>query len=679
MGFFTPWFLAGAVAVGLPIWLHLLKRHKTDPKLFPSLMFFEYRETSSVKHRRLDHILLFILRTLMILLLALLFASPFIRRSAAASDGKKLTVVAVDRSFSMRYGDRLARAKNQAMQVLGNIKPGDQAQVIALAGQVQALTQVTNDAAALRAAVAAVQPGDSRASFGELARYLRTLSEGQKMPLEVHLASDLQKSAMPPGFADLRLAPATNLILHPVGGADKNWTVENVVAPRRVFDPKRVKIQATIAGFATPAAKRNVTLLLNGRELQSKSVDVPENGRGQVEFLGLDAPYGFSKGEVRIDSGDALPGDDRYYFSTERTDPRKVLFIDDGRRPRAELYFRAALDSSGDGGFQMETLRPEVASGATFTNYAFVVLNDLGSVPENLDNSLQHYVNAGGSLLVSLGPGSAVLPRVPVLDEAIQASSYAGREGDRFLTVTDIDAGHPALRSVERFTGVKFYQAIHVGSAKSRVLAKLNDQTPLVLERTIGEGKVLAFTSTFDNVLNDLPIHASWVPFVAQTALYLGGGGAEQPVNLAVDTYVELRAGDSKGAAAEVSDPDGKRVLSLEEAVKARNFALDREGFYEIKTAAGRRSLVAVHADRRESDLAPIPPETLDLWKGTGGVDATSTGGAAGAGEAADKPWGLWPYILLLLLGVAVAESVVADGFLRPSAPQREAMKREAA
>ena len=53
-------------------------------------MFFEQRETSSVKHRRLDHILLFALRTLMLILLALLFASPFIRRSAAASDGKKL-------------------------------------------------------------------------------------------------------------------------------------------------------------------------------------------------------------------------------------------------------------------------------------------------------------------------------------------------------------------------------------------------------------------------------------------------------------------------------------------------------------------------------------------------------------------------------------------------------------
>jgi hypothetical protein len=568
MGFFAPWFLAGVVAVGLPVWLHLLKRHKTDPKLFPSLMFFEYREVSSMKHRRLEHLLLFALRVAMLILLALLFASPFIRRSNAAPDGKKITVVAIDRSFSMRTADRFARAKDEALKVLANLKPGDQAQVIALGGNVQALTQVITDPAELRAAVAAVQPGDSRGSFGELARYLRTLSEGQKLPLEVHLASDLQKSGMPPGFTDLRLDAGTNLILHPVGGTVPNWTLENVVAPRRIYDPKRVRMQATITGFGTPAAKRTVTLTLNSRVSQTKTVDVPENGRAQVEFLGLDAPYGFSRGEMRIDSADMLPGDDHFFFSVERADPRKVLFVDDGRRARAELYFRSALDSSGDGAFQMETLRPEVASTATLSNYAFIVLSDLGSLPQGFDTALQRYVSNGGSVLVALGPAAAVMPRVPVLDETIQTANYAAREGERFLSVTDLDAGHPAMRSVDRFSGVKFYQTIHVTSSKSRIVAKLNDQTPLVLERSIGEGKVLAFTSTFDNVLNDLPIHAAWVPFVAQTALYLGGGGAEQPVNLPVDSYVELRAvantGNNSGAAAEVLDPDGKRVLSFE-------------------------------------------------------------------------------------------------------------------
>lgn len=683
MGFFAPWFLAGAVAVGLPVWLHLLKRHKTDPKLFPSLMFFEYREVSSMKHRRLEHLLLFALRVAMVILLALLFASPFIRRSNAAPDGKKITVVAIDRSFSMRAGDRLQKAKDEALKVLANLKPGDQAQVIALGGSVQALTQVINDPAELRAAVASVQPGDSRGSFGELARYLRTLSEGQKLPLEVHLASDLQKSAMPPGFTDLRLDTGTALILHPVGGTLPNWTVENVVAPRRIYDPKRVRMQATIAGFGTPSAKRTVSLALNSRVLQTKTVDVPENGRAQVEFLGLDAPYGFSRGEMRIDSADTLPGDDHFFFSVERADPRKVLFVDEGRQPRAELYFRAALDSSGDGAFQMETLRPEVASAATLSNYAFIVLSDLSVIPPGFDAALQRYVSNGGSVLVALGPAAAVLPRVPVLDETIQASNYAGPEGERFLSVTDLDAGHPAMRSVDRFSGVKFYQTIHVTASKSRVLAKLNDQTPLVLERSIGEGKVLAFTSTFDNRLNDLPIHAAWVPFVAQTALYLGGGGAEQPVNLPVDSYVELRSvantGRNSGAAPEVLDPDGKRVLSLEEAVKANNFALNREGFFEIKTASGRHSVIAAHADRRESDLAPIPKETLDLWKGTGSLDPASAAAAAGGDAANPKPWGLWPYILLLLLGVAVAESVVASGYLRPVVQERGELKKEAA
>ena len=75
MGFFAPWFLAGIAAVGLPVWIHLLKKHRTDPRLFPSLMLFEKREQSSVKHRRLDYIVLFLLRAAMLVLLALLCAA----------------------------------------------------------------------------------------------------------------------------------------------------------------------------------------------------------------------------------------------------------------------------------------------------------------------------------------------------------------------------------------------------------------------------------------------------------------------------------------------------------------------------------------------------------------------------------------------------------------------------
>jgi len=269
---------------------------------------------------------------------------------------------------------------------------------------------------------------------------------------------------------------------------------------------------------------------------------------------------------------------------------------------------------------------------------------------------------------------------VPVLDEATapEPTSYAGRERDRFLSVSEIDTGHPALRNVERFTGVRFLQVVRVTPTKSKVLARLNDQTPLVLERQIGEGKVLVFTSPFNNIENDLPVHASWVPFIQQSAVYLGGGGAEQPVNLTVDSYLELRSGN-QGAAAEVLGPDGNRLLTLDEAAKAKNFQLVKEGFFEVKTASGRRSLIAAHADRRESDLSVIPSETLDLWKATGEGD-TSGGGTFGSENQDDKkPWGLWPYVLLLLLGIAVAESLVADRYLRPPIEDQPGKRKEAA
>jgi len=54
VGFLTPWFLAGLAAVGLPVWLHLLKKHRNVPMPFSSLMFFERRTQSSIKHRRLQ-------------------------------------------------------------------------------------------------------------------------------------------------------------------------------------------------------------------------------------------------------------------------------------------------------------------------------------------------------------------------------------------------------------------------------------------------------------------------------------------------------------------------------------------------------------------------------------------------------------------------------------------------
>src|SRR5580692_436367 len=125
MGLLAPWFLAGTVLAGLPIYIHLLRRHDTTPQPFSSLMFFERRTQSSIKHRRLRYLLLLALRLAVILLLVLAFANPFIHRSAASVSSDKLLLTVVDDSFSMRAGTRLEDAKRDALAVLASKRPLD--------------------------------------------------------------------------------------------------------------------------------------------------------------------------------------------------------------------------------------------------------------------------------------------------------------------------------------------------------------------------------------------------------------------------------------------------------------------------------------------------------------------------------------------------------------------------
>src|SRR5215475_3442204 len=165
MGFLTPWFLAGAAAVGLPVWLHLLRKHKTTPLPFGSLMFFERRTQSSIKHRRLRYLLLFAARALLVLLLVLAFAHPYMRQQVLG--GKRtgeVTVLAIDNSLSMRAGNRLDQAKQTAKSVVNGLRVGQRAQVLAFGSRVQVMSEVTDDHNSLKAAIDGIAESDARTS-----------------------------------------------------------------------------------------------------------------------------------------------------------------------------------------------------------------------------------------------------------------------------------------------------------------------------------------------------------------------------------------------------------------------------------------------------------------------------------------------------------------------------------
>ena len=231
-----------------------------------------------------------------------------------------------------------------------------------------------------------------------------------------------------------------------------------------------------------------------------------------------------------------------------------------------------------------------------------------------------------------------------------------------------VDFSYPALEQAQpgRDNGgwgeVKVYYAVGIDPGQARVAARLNDGTPLLLDKQMGEGHILLFTSGLENLTNDLPLHPVFVAFVDRMARYLSGDERVSGSRL-VDSFVQLRAGPGAAGNVEVIDPQGRRALTLSVARTAQSFRLASAGFYQIHFANGRDAVLGVNPDRRESDLAPMAQDVQQLWSGSSGEQVARTAGAAAAPMKQQRV-SLWWYVMLLALMVALAETAFASEYM---------------
>jgi hypothetical protein len=397
-----------------------------------------------------------------------------------------------------------------------------------------------------------------------------------------------------------------------------------------------------------------VSLVLDGKTLATKEAALAANGKTPVEFTDFQVPYGAHRGEVRIDGTDNLPQDDGFPFSIERQDPRKVLFLyAGGRSGGGILYYKTALESGSGGSLTVEGMPAANAFDQDFSRFAYVVLSDPGALDKAVADALCSYIGKGGAVLIAIGPGTALTGTIPLSKESFTEQRERQPAGY-------VDRGHPTLSASGEFENVQFSEtARFVPKQDARVLAKFADGSPLLVEERSGEGRKLIFASTFDNSTNDFVLHSSFVPFVVQTGRYLAGTD-ESSSSVVAGTPVSLRQ-KSNGGSADVIGPSGRHELSLGEASRALSFDLVQSGFYEIRRSDGRRLLMAVHADRRESDLREIPDETLNLWRNTGD---TSKPAETPAQTTETRPWTYWRYVLVLAIGAALLESLFASRYL---------------
>jgi len=180
---------------------------------------------------------------------------------------------------------------------------------------------------------------------------------------------------------------------------------------------------------------------------------------------------------------------------------------------------------------------------------------------------------------------------------------------------------------------------------------------------------VLLWASGFDGLTNDLPLQPLFVAFLDRALRYVTRTEAGRNA-YTVGDFATLRRATERRAAVELVDPAGARPLTLEESTTAQAYPLTLGGFYELRRADGRRETLAVNPDRRESDLTPIPAETLALWQGAptpSGAEprqASATAAPEPRATRAAVARSLGWYAMLLVLAAALAESIAASRYL---------------
>ena len=595
---------------------------------------------------------------LLLVLLALAFAKPLWTSpdTLAGGDPDGTHLVLVDTSASMNGAGTFAQALDDARQALESAPGGALMQVVSAADGVSEASGLTADRSAAMAALQGLRPGMARLDFGAAMAAIDRMAETLPPPVTLHIASDFQDSGLPARFADLVSSQITSLQAHQAAmPGSANWSVDAI---RVTADG----IDAVVTATGDDAPDAIVTATVNGTQAGRQALS--GGNAATVSFTDLPLETGDNRVQVSIDANDDLAIDNvRYHvIRNEPPTPIPLLTMDIDGLP--VTYLSAALLSDPRNNYDVETGVIGTFDPRMLSRYRWLIVDDIGAVDAQLETALRDFVQRGGGILAFTGRRSAASARLPLLGNDIRGASTSPGD-DGFLVIGQVESGHPLLAATDGWYDVNFSETIPVvAGADDEVLVRLENGEPFIIERRLGQGRVLLVTGDLQNRANDLPTRPVFVSFVVEAARYLSG--SEQVVR-SFSTGSLLPLSLVGGTSGQVVDPQGNPVLSLAATTRAQQIQLDQTGFYEVYNSQGSYA-VAVNVDPRESRLDAMPAETLQRWVAamSGPRDTTP----AATLQVESEPVELWHALLFILALVVVGESLVGNWHLAPTAPR---------
>lgn len=671
MSFLNPLFLLGLAAVIAPIIVHLVRRTNAKKIEFASLMFVRRIPQRTIRRRRLHNLLLLLLRCLALLLLVLAFARPYFNSDAAqAGRNNRATVVLLDNSFSMRYGNRFTQAQERARTII-NEANGDRIALVTFGQGYDIASRFTTETAKLLALVNNAQPGTGGTDYVQALRGVESLlREAGTKEQRIFLISDFQAAGINPAEAAFRLKSEVKLVTHDVGESDAaNLAVTDLNAQPVLYQAKyEDKLAARIANYSDTTRKGvRVEFQLNDHTVEKREISVPARDVALVEFTGFNLSDGANRGVMLIDySQDQLQVDNRFHFTLHREAQAKALVIETAVRGRSEsLYLRNALTAGENLPFTLTVKTAGSVNPGEVSDYRVIILNDAEAVSAALTDNLKKFVEQGGGLVIAAGRHTEADSFNQIFKDLAPATLNEAVEArNNPASMSEINSDHPIFeifRQSGRLALARVY-GWHRSTPKEKaaVLARFEDGSPALIEHSVGNGKVLLFTTTLDSGWNDLPLTPTYLPLTRQMVRYLGERNQQawHPIG---QPFTAPAMKD--GSLPAVDSPGGTRLTERTQTATGDLIVNATEpGFYKLRYP-DRSDFTAVNVDGKESDLAKLNVE--EFVASVTGAD-TQTPQAANADapkenkEEIESRQRVWWALLIASLLLFVTEAILA-------------------
>ena len=678
MSFLNPLFLVGLAAAALPVLYHLVRRMKAKQVPFSSLMFLTTSPKEVVRRRRLRDLLLMAVRAALFALLALAFARPFIPREQIPfipQREDRSVVLLIDASYSMQYDGRFEAAKAEALEWLSETEGADEFAVMVFSNQVQQLTAFDADLATHRSVVGGLEVSNRPTDvYAALRRAEDALQDAQHNDRRIVLVSDFQRAGWSRSLENWKLDPAIGFVPVPVdsGGASNAYIEAFNLTKRRTGRRTAVRFDAQTAARGDAAeAVRDVQLAVAGDEAETRQVPPGGAGRVSFELLAPREEAAFYQGALALDGDDALAVDDQFYFTYEVAPRPSILVVDGGSGPRRDAFFlQSAFDTGEEARYAFRVGLPQRLGAGGLQGQDVVFLANVATLTSAQASDLRRYAENGGSVIVSFGD-AVDLPAFSQRLRELGVGTASGIVTPRLLQGTEaiigeVDLRHPIFSvfagagagAILRPTFLR-YVDVQPDSAAT-VLGRYDTGDPFLIERRLGPGRVLLYTSTFNTDWTDFPIDESYIPFVYQLAAY-ATRRSETQRQFQVGEVVAVVG--RPGETVDVRAP-GNRLFKLAISESGTGFFRETEmpGQY-VAATGGAPFYFSVNVDPAESELdvrdvneayaAVVPPSDSARTSAQAGGSADVTDE-----EAQQK---LWRYFILLVIALFVLETILAN------------------